>query len=163
MKKRWGHLTKWIGKSLRLKIIAMTIVPIIIFQITVGAITLLAYNKVATKLVIERDRELAQLRAAQLTATLTSDIKRFDYMVDSLYSDSPNVSPPMEHNEEEENDNATLTILLDASGRVVTTRPEQTGLAGQDLSDRSYVVQALQSTQTTWFMYVKCEKQPKMR
>ncbi len=150
---RWGQIPHWLHQSLRWKIIAMAIIPTVLVQIAVGAVAFIAYNTIVADLMINRDRELAQLAAQQLAASLTTEgdhLTRQGFITTLFQSlgpaqDDGTPTPPPEI--ASQRDANSGLVILDASGRVVETRPERPELYGQDWSTRAYVRQAIDSLQ----------------
>ncbi|MFN2286103.1 MAG: histidine kinase dimerization/phospho-acceptor domain-containing protein, partial [Anaerolineae bacterium] len=142
MKKHRVDIQFWLRKTLRRKILTAAVLPVILVQIAVGALTLASYSKVTTKLLIERDRELARLMAYQLSALMT-DASHGRAFVNNAF-----VTPPAEMAEppgQQALPDDTLRLFLDTSGVIVTTVPERLDLMGQDWSDREYIETALDS------------------
>ncbi|MFN2108638.1 MAG: histidine kinase dimerization/phospho-acceptor domain-containing protein, partial [Anaerolineae bacterium] len=142
MKKHRVDIQFWLRKTLRRKILTAAVLPVILVQIAVGALTLASYSKVTTKLLIERDRELARLMAYQLSALMT-DASHGRAFVNNAF-----VTPPAEMSEppgQQALPDDTLRLFLDTSGVIVTTVPERLDLMGQDWSDREYIETALDS------------------
>ncbi|MGC9395404.1 MAG: ATP-binding protein [Anaerolineae bacterium] len=127
-------------KTLRRKILAAAILPVILVQIAVGVVTLASYSKVTTELLIKRDRELARLMAYQLSVLMT-DASHGRVFVDDEFviplagGSEPRGQPALSDD--------TLRLFLDTSGVVVTTMPERLDLVGRDWSDREYIETAL--------------------
>ncbi len=149
MKSRIHKVRRWLRKSLRLKIIAMAIIPVFCVQVAVGAVTYFAYKKVTTRLVSNRDLRLARLTADQVTMFLLDDTQRFTWMMAELQKNQQefNFQPGHGAGVEQEDSAQNRLFILNASGVVVSTMPEQSEVIGQNWSDRSYVVQTVQSQQ----------------
>ncbi|HOU13045.1 MAG TPA: ATP-binding protein [Anaerolineae bacterium] len=147
MEKFKVHAKFWLRKSLRLKILTMAVLPVIIVQIAVGALTLLTYGRVTTKLLVERDRELARLMANQLGAMLTGGGHADAFLGDKLIiaqaesSETPGAGAGAMIGAPD----GVLRAFLDSSGVVISTIPERAELVGQDWSNRDYVATAFES------------------
>jgi len=134
-------------KTLRRRILAAAILPIILVQIAVGAVALSSYSKMTTKLLIQRDRELVRLMANQLSVLLTDERH-----ARALFGDEMIVA---QATDPEALDNSIATVIgspddvlrihLDASGVVISTIPERPDLLGQSWSRRRYIEDALDS------------------
>jgi signal transduction histidine kinase/DNA-binding NarL/FixJ family response regulator len=141
------HTEYWLRKSLRLKILTMAVLPVIIVQIAVGVVTLFTYGRVTSKLLVERDRELARLMANQLSVLLTGDSHARAFFGDEIVitqsetSETSSIGMGAMIGSSDE----VLRIFLDTSGVVVRSMPERLELAGQDWSNRDYVQVALES------------------
>ncbi len=114
--------------SLRSKIIAWSVVPTAIILITVALVNLVAYQRVTETLVIERDRDLAQLSATLLAAEILSYtdplsdqyLAAFDGVV-VLKPDGTVLSPEPQYDEAglpAWSQTAPLAKMLNASGPV---------------------------------------------
>lgn len=147
MEKFKAHAKFWLRKSLRLKILTMAVLPVIIVQIAVGALTLLTYGRVTTKLLVERDRELARLMANQLGAMLTGESHAGAFLGDKLIiaQAEPSEAPGTGEGAMIGAPDGVLRVFLDSSGVVISTLPEHAELVGQDWSNRDYVATALES------------------
>ncbi len=147
MRKRWQSAKLWVRQSLRLKVIAMAIIPVIIVQLTIGAVALIAYGRLTTNLVLNRDRELVRLTADQMAAQLTEDVEhltRQGFTLNALLgvpTTRPDPTPPPENQPWDNGD----IVILDAAGVVVAARSNRTDVIGQDWSTRSYVLAVAQS------------------
>jgi len=147
MKNRAHRGKRWFKKSLRLKIIAMAIIPVILVQCAVAAVTFFAYSRVTTKLVSNRDLQLARLTADQVTAFLLEDTQHFTHMISDLQENPEEfqlILGPGPGDKSKDGDQNS-TFILNASGIVVGAMLEQPEVLGQDWSDRSYVVQTMES------------------
>ncbi|MBN1878441.1 MAG: response regulator [Anaerolineae bacterium] len=146
MKKHWDHITSRIHKSLRLKIIMTIIAPTILIQIAVGLFVFFAYNTVTANLAIKRDRELARLAADQLAAVLNEEAEhnaRQGFVWNILEQSSVHLPNSTESSEDKD---SKITLILDETGIVVATMPDEIPeLIGEDWSNYSYVVQVMQS------------------
>ncbi len=136
-------------KSLRFKILTMAVLPVIIVQIAVGALTLLTYGRVTTKLLVERDRELARLMANQLSALLTGERHAGAFLSNELVivQAEPSEVSGIGVGAMIGAPDGVLRIFLDSAGVVISTLPERLELVGQDWSDRDYVETALDSVE----------------
>lgn len=151
---RWGPIPHWLHQSLRWKIIAMAIIPTVLVQIAVGAVAFIAYNTIVADLMINRDRELAQLAAQQLATSLTTEgdhLTRQGFITMLFQNPGPaqgDAPPtPLPEVATQPRDANSGLVILNASGQVVETRPERPELYGQDWSTRPYVRQAMDSLQ----------------
>ena len=156
------HRRTWTRKSLRFKILAMAIVPMLVIQTTVGAVALFSYNKVTIDLVVRRDRELASLTAERLknfledpsrTGMLNRELSQAMAGNTIIKTNDPapeilpippadtTAKPPVSPNQPEKD----LTILLDSKGIVLAASTARPDLIGQDWSRRTDVQQVFQS------------------
>ena len=129
-------------KTLRRKILAAAIFPVILVQIAVGIVTLASYSQVTTKLLIQRDKELARLMAHQLSALMIDASYGRVFVNNAFVLPSAGMSEP--HSMQALSKD-TLRLFLNTSGIIVRTVPEGSNLIGQDWSDREYVEAALDS------------------
>lgn len=148
MGKYKAHAKFFFRKTLRLRILTMAVLPVIIVQIAVGVVTLFTYSRVTTKLLVERDRELARLMAHQLSALLTDDShSRFFFINDGTVVARPEISeaPGIGIGAMISEPDEVLKVFLNPSGIVTLTIPERPDLVGQDWSSRDFVQSAFES------------------
>ncbi len=137
----------WRRKSLRRKILTMAVMPVIFVQIAVGALTFFTYGRATTRLLVERDRELARLMANQLGAILTEERRDrifFNREVIATATEPPEgavVTMGFMMGAPDE----VLRVFLDPQGTVMTTVPERPDLIGQNWSNRDYVRRVLET------------------
>ncbi len=177
--------------NLRLKIIAMAVAPIILVQVAIGTIATRAYSEITTNLVIQRDREAANLLVERIRAFLDRNTQRTERLAKDLQNmppalsreayaqptpdgfalQNPGANPypasladgvflpqsvlagPAPQNGAEES-----LLLLDPSGKV-TFANLQPELVGQDWSQRSYFVQAVQTQQASYSAILPAKSQ----
>ncbi|MEJ5311336.1 MAG: ATP-binding protein [Anaerolineae bacterium] len=141
------ELEFWLRKTLRRKILAAAILPVILVQIAVGAATLASYSRVTANLLIQRDRELARLMANQLSVLLTDESHSRALFGDKMIVAQAGAPEPPEIGIATliGSPDGVLRIHLNASGVVISTIPERPDLLGQNWSNRDYVEEALAS------------------
>ena len=154
MKKYIQRIKGWVRQSLRLKIIAMAIIPVFIVQFAVGSLMFHAYGRVTTKLVSYRDLRLVNLTAEQVQTFLLEDKQHFTRMINELQEGQGDFDlqlglGPGEDVESEVGDHQNKTYILNAEGVVVAAMPSQPEVIGEDWANRSYVAQT-QETQTSF-------------
>jgi nitrate/nitrite-specific signal transduction histidine kinase len=130
---RWG--------GLRLKILAWFLIPMAVVLTVVAFFIFYTYQRVTEELVLERNQEVAQLLASQLTAdllehssqlgqlTTAPEISQFDPLVQQNYL-RLSVGNLMIFD--------GGVVVLDSSGTVVAADPRRPETVGQDWSDRTY-------------------------
>ncbi len=141
-----GHRKKgkrYFKKSLRLKLIAMAVIPVILAQVAVGAVNFFAYNKVVTGLIVKRDKRLASLTAEQVSTLLTEDLQRFERIAEEILDDSKGTFTAPKNTIAWGDGN--VTVALDANGVVLRTMPEVSDFIGADWSNLADFKQAMQS------------------
>jgi len=144
---------RWRG--LRAKIIAWSFVPTALILITVAGVTFLAYQQVTENLAIERNRDVTELSAAQLSAGLTE-------YIDLLREYTGLLADPSRTTYIEENDLDALrrtlmeargrfedfdggVIVINSRGTIVAAEPERPEILGQNWSGHPYFRQMLRS------------------
>jgi signal transduction histidine kinase/DNA-binding NarL/FixJ family response regulator len=146
MQNKWKT---WQRKSLRLKILAMAIVPMIVIQITVGTVAFFAYTKVTTDLVIRRDGELASLTAERVQNFLESSQHMGMLARELTAAGSPPgeaLPLPTAGGPALLQPDKDLTVLLNAQGIVQSVSASlPADLVGQDWSGRAEFQQLLQT------------------
>ncbi|HOT90150.1 MAG TPA: ATP-binding protein [Anaerolineae bacterium] len=145
LREAYNHF--WHRKSLRRRILTMAVLPVVFVQIAVGALTFFTYGRATTRLLVERDRELARLMANQLSAILTENRRNRVFFNDKVIV-APTESPegfPVTMGFMMGTPDEVLRVFLDPSGVVVMTVPERPDLVGQDWSSRDYVRKVLET------------------
>ena len=143
-----GRLTRLLTGSLRTKLIAWFFVPTAIILVAVALVNFNSYQNVTEDQVIERDRDLTQLWAGQLS----SSFERFPEVLSevsrtlgiSTQSDADVHASLVEAGAELRIFDGGV-IILDTLGTVAATYPPLPDVVGQDWSDRAYFRQMLRS------------------
>ncbi len=144
----------FLRRSLRLKIIAWSFIPTAIILTAVAVVTYFAYQRVTEDLLVERDQELARLKAAELATSL---------------GEYPGVLAVVARDREVAQAGgagqqaglvrlANRLVFFDGGvyiannlGRVVATYPERADVMGLDWSNRPYFRPLIQSTSAPAF------------
>src|SRR5690606_23860584 len=134
--------------SLRRKILTWTFLPAAVIFLIVAVVSYYATQAIAESLVIDRDRELARLTAAELSASLDE----YPLLLSNVARDltTANVSRPAVRTTLADNANRLAyfdggAVLLTNVGRVIATHPDRPQLLDDDWSNRSYFRAIIQS------------------
>ena len=135
-------------KSLRLKIVAWSIIPTAIIFVAVALVGFYAYQQITEDLAFEKNRELARRVAGQLAAALdeyTSDLNAV-----ARTADISSGNPPLQQAALQQASNRLAVfdagaIILDNHGMVVAAQPERPDTVGRDWSNRAYFRQMAHS------------------
>jgi nitrate/nitrite-specific signal transduction histidine kinase len=126
-------------KTLRMKIIGWTFIPSLLILLLVAVVNLFSYRQVTEELVIQRNRELARLKAWQVSSELTEFTLLLEYIASSMYS--PHLPDFMKAPDYPPNQVFSIfdggLVILDYLGRVAETWPEDTIEAGANWSESS--------------------------
>ena len=132
-------------RSLRAKILSWALLPAVAIFIIVGAVSFFAAQAVAEGLVIDRDKELARLTAAELSASLQEYPDLLAGVARDLGGgngsfgrDLPDYANRLAYFD-------GGVVLLNNLGRIVATLPDRPVLVGDDWSDRAYFRQIIQN------------------
>jgi GAF domain-containing protein/HAMP domain-containing protein len=145
-------------RGLRTKIIGWSFAPTALVSIAVVALTFYAYQRVTEDLVFERNRELAELMAGQLTAELVDYERRLALVAAQVGSEFWLTAGKEEL---QALLNAQWTpeslqvfdggvLVIDRTGHVVAAQPEHWDVVGQDVAGRAYISQACRSGQAAY-------------
>ena len=134
--------------SLRRKILTWTLLPAAIIFLIVAVVSFFATQAIAESLVIDRDRELARLTAAELSTSLED----YPLLLSGVARDlgTTDASRPSLRSALAGSANRLAyfdggAVLLSNLGRVVAAHPDQPHLQDQDWSGRSYFRSIIQN------------------
>ncbi len=134
----WNHP---LSRSWRRRAITWFFVPAMAVLVGVAVVTYMAYERVTSNTVIERDREVTYLSAARLR----EELSKFSDVLESLsLSLGMAMGVPEAQRLALAEAGRRLTVfdggvvLLDKFGRVVAAQPERPDIIGQDWSYRPY-------------------------
>ena len=143
--------------SLRRKILTWTFLPAAIIFLIVAVVSFFATQAIAESLVIDRDRELARLTAAELAGSIEEYPLLLDGIARDLITSTGNVFAIRASLEANANRLAYFdggAVLLSNTGRVMATHPEQPALLDQDWSGRPYFRAIIQTPSRNFFSNV---------
>ncbi|PKB82462.1 MAG: hypothetical protein BZY88_04330 [SAR202 cluster bacterium Io17-Chloro-G9] len=143
-----GRLTRPLTGSLRTKLIAWFFVPTAIILVAVALVNFNSYQNVTEDLVIEKDRDLTQLWAGQLSTNLD----RFPKVLSEV-SHTLGISKQSDAHVQASLGSASPqlrifdggVIVLDTFGTVTAIHPLRPEIVGQDWSGRALSLQMLRS------------------
>ena len=130
--------TPW-RRSIRTRIIAWFFVPTALILAAVAATTFYAYQDVTEDLVVERDRAVTRLSAAQLAGSLS---EFSDLLEEVSRAVAPSLVAGSGHADGLRAAFGPLAVfdggvrLLDTFGAVISVEPSDSGVQGEDWSDR---------------------------
>ncbi len=142
--------TVW-WKSLRWRIIAWSFIPTAIILALVALVGFYAYQQVAEMLTINSSRELVRLSAGQLSAEMVDYGKLLTAAARTADFSDPSVTARRLALQKASNRLAIFdagVLVLDNSGQVIATEPEQPAPGGQDWSKRTLFRQMVRSPGT---------------
>jgi nitrate/nitrite-specific signal transduction histidine kinase len=140
--------------SLRRKILTWTFLPAAIIFLIVAVVSFFATQAIAESLVIDRDRELARLTAAELASSIEEYPVLLDGIARDLITTTGNVFAIRGALAANANRLAYFdggAALLSNTGRVLATHPEQPALHDQDWSNRDYFRAIIQTPNRSYF------------
>ncbi|CUS05593.1 exported protein of unknown function [Candidatus Promineifilum breve] len=143
--------------SLRRKILTWTFLPAAIIFLIVAVVSFFATQAIAESLVIDRDRELARLTAAELAGSIEEYPVLLDGIARDLIINTGNVfaiRAALAANANRLSYFDGGAVLLSNTGRVIATHPEQPDLLDQDWSDRPYFRAIIQTPSRNFFSNV---------
>jgi nitrate/nitrite-specific signal transduction histidine kinase len=127
------------------KIIAWTFIPSLFILLLVAVVNFLAYRQVTEELVVQRNRELARLKAWQVSSELQNYIGLLEVLAASM--NTPSFPPFMRDQDRTSNESFNAfdggLVLLNYQGILVDSWPEGDYPVGQDWSHTSVYRQML--------------------
>jgi len=138
-------------RSIRTRIVLWSFVPTAIILVAVAVVTFYAYQRVTEDLVVQRNREVTRLSAAQLSGSLVDYARVLDGLARLPEVTSGSTADKQAALEEAGNRLAAFdagAVLLDSRGALVASLPRRQVASGpeRDWSSRSYFRQLLRST-----------------
>ncbi len=147
--------------NLRAKIITWILLPTVVVWMAVAWTVFSAYRQITQNLVTERDRELAELLAAQLAEDLAHEANLLKQYAGTL---SDQTHPSYIDGKHAENLQPILVqaknrlqvfdgeiLIINTQGIVIASESDSlAGISGEDLSDQPYFRQMLQSPHTVF-------------
>ena len=150
-------------RSLRTKILTLSLLPAAAMYLLVAIVAYFAAQSVAEDLVLDRDRELARLSAAEVSASL----QEYPELLSGVARDLFATGATDDDLARALADNAIrLTyfdggvVLLDNLGRVIGTLPEDAAALGEDWSARPTFRQVIQNPNRPAFSDILVEGAP---
>ena len=127
--------------KLRTKIIAWSFIPTAIILLLVASTIYVAYQRVTTQVVLNRDQELTRLSGSEISANFQEFIDRLTNLAN--LPEMAEGIPQQQRQALIENKNQLVIFdsgvyILNNLGRVVAAEPELPLLVGQDWSKRSF-------------------------
>lgn len=135
------------------KIVLWSFVPTAIILSLVALVNIVAYQRVTSDLVMERNQELTRLSASQLATAIEDYTDRLDIIARraGIYSGDPTMQ--RETLQRVRNRLSLFdggVILLNTFGQVVAAEPERSELIGSNWSDRTYFRQLLRTSHVVY-------------
>ncbi len=137
---------RWWG--LRLKILVWSFVPTALALVAVGLVSFYAFQMTTRSLLIERNRELVRLLAAQLA----NDMEEYTEILSTMarYPGFAGGTPAAQQAILRQAANSLAifdggVVVIDAHGLVTATQPERPQIMGEDWSGHSYFGEMMRS------------------
>jgi nitrate/nitrite-specific signal transduction histidine kinase len=145
---RTPHFSSLWRNTLRNRIITWSFIPSLIILLAVAVVTFYAYERVAEDLVVQRNRELARLSAAQLTTALSEFSNALSVEARKAAVYRGGYTEQRAALADARNRLAVFdagVVFLDAHGLFITSEPERTEELGRDWSTRVFFRDLLRS------------------
>lgn len=144
-------------RSLRAKILSWALLPAVAIFLIVAAVSFFAAQSVAEDLVIDRDKELARLTAAELSTSL----QEYPELLAGVARDLGGGNRAFGRDLPDYRNRLAYfdggVVLLNNLGRVVNTLPDRPVLVGDDWSNRAYFRQIIQNPSRAAFSDIAAE------
>lgn len=153
IKQMWWARRRWWPLSHRSKIIAWAFIPASLILGMVALVAFFAYRQVTSEMVMERDRQLVQVAAIQLSNELEDRAAPLEQVARTLAArgnvDNLPQLPPISTAQALSTFDGGI-VFVNQTGMVVISQPRRPTLMGQDWSDQPFLREVQETRQVVY-------------